>query len=122
MTPASPALFHDVKIRVYASLLNLQDLLRFRVTVGLSIFRNMIFVSLCRLVVAEQRKELISVHCTVMANKSSRLYLVRCSTSNELMRPTSFVFFRVVTVVYLKYVDGGQGDYEYWEGDEDNRD
>ena len=47
---------HGVKIGVYDLLVNLQDLLSFRVTVGLSIFRNMIFVSLCRLV----DKELIS--------------------------------------------------------------
>ena len=41
-------------------LVNLQDLLRFRVAVGLSICRNMVFVSLCRLV--ERHKELILIH------------------------------------------------------------
>ena len=59
MALANGALFHDVKIGVYDLLLvNLQDLLSFRVTVGLSIFRNMIFVSLCSLV----DKEFILIH------------------------------------------------------------
>ena len=48
-------------------LVNLQDLLCFRVTVGLSIFRNMIFVSLCRLDSEEQ--ELILIRGTVMKNE-----------------------------------------------------
>jgi len=38
-------------------LIDLQDLLRFRVGVGLSILRNVVFVRLCRLV--DQDKELI---------------------------------------------------------------
>ena len=42
-----------------------------------------------------------------MANKSSRLYLIRRSTSNELMRPLSFVF----SAWHLKIGNGG--DYEY---------
>ena len=87
--PENPALFNDVKIGVYDLLLvNLQDLLSFRVTVGLSIIRNMIFVRLCRLV----DKESILMHGPEMENKSSWLYLVRCGTSNELMRPLSFVW------------------------------
>ena len=39
--------------------------------------------------------------------QSSRTYLVRCSTSDELMGPTSLVWF----VDHLKMGDGG--DYEY---------
>ena len=50
-------------------LVNLQDFLRFGVTVGLSICRKMIFVSLCRL--EEQYKELTLIRGTVMTNKGS---------------------------------------------------
>ena len=86
--PAKPALFRYVKIGVYDILVNLQDLLSFRMTIGLSICRNVIFVSLCSLV----DKGFILIHGTVMTNESLRLYLVRCGTSNELMRQLSFVW------------------------------
>jgi len=88
-------------------LVNLQDLFRFRMTVGSSICFNMLFISLCRLV--EKHKEFILIHGTMMMNNSSRLYLVRCSTSNELMRPLSFVW----SVGHLKMGDGGDCGY-YW--------
>ena len=51
--PANPALFHDVRkrVQVWHLLVNLQELLRFRVTYGFPVCRTMIFVSLCRLVI-----------------------------------------------------------------------
>ena len=59
-------------------------------TVRFPIFRKMIFVSLCRLVEQIQRINTYTWHGSTK-QKVARLYLVSCSSSNNLMRQRSFM-------------------------------